>query len=360
MQKISVERLAKLIHEYVKNSAGDADKFKEYLLKLNLQLTRYFLQSLCQMVTVDRYSREADEYIWLANALYEIRRAIVKIDTTKELNETKLQELADRIINAALGYSSRVYYISTLMAPLFANKDTIHSPYSIFRSVITRNPTFDQLYPGTNSLSKWISCSRFRRKFFRATCDELIGKYIEEVEPGNKFYLLGTAEYGYFHISFSRQTYLNTVKLAKNFRKLIHDDGQLKMRLMAIIVYTLLQMPNVELSLQSSTIFTKKSTSCICAKLKVDRIKGLNSIIALLLLALKFGPQSLYSILPITSRHQKYYNFEPTDYWSIGFHITENVTVYQYPETAAEIILPRLYEKLNPTFAKEGLCAEGG
>ena len=71
MQKISVERLAKLIHEYVKNSAGDADKFKEYLLKLNLQLTRYFLQSLCQMATVDRYSREADEYIWLANALFE-------------------------------------------------------------------------------------------------------------------------------------------------------------------------------------------------------------------------------------------------------------------------------------------------
>jgi len=318
------------------------------------------LQSLCKIAAADKYSREADDYVRLANTLYEIRRAIVKIETSEQLSKSNLQKLVDNIIDAALGYTNRWHYISALLAPVYVSKDGyIHTPYTIFRSVVTRTPTLNELYPIKVLLNNWKLCAQRIRKFSSRNCDELIERYLNDVETGNRFYVFGSAEYAHFHVFYSLQNYLNTAKLVRNFQKLMYDDGQLRMRLMATIIFTLLQMQNVDIGIKSYRPIVKQSTSCICARLKLNKIKGLNAVIVLLLLAMKFGPNSLYSVLPVISRYQKYYKFEPDGFWTVGFHVTDRVTVFRYPTPAAEHILPKLYEKLNPAFVKEGLCVEG-
>jgi len=364
MRKLSPAELTILVQNSLQSSADVVDIVNR-LVNLDLQLTRWTLQSLCQMAE----GNITDGYIRLIKLLYAIRKILFSLareQSIKAFNELK-SKIVDELIGVINGNRSQSTYAIILAGPSFVDTNTYanegYSSHTLFRGVVSTLSSFAYLYPQRslqNVFYYWFTARRHYQSQISESFRQTINTALEDIKTGNNFYIIGSGYYAYFSILGSKSNYLNLVRAINNARKLILDN-KLRLRLLSTIIFTLLQLSTVDLKVKSYLIGIKGDAPCIYAKLAVSNIKDLNTINLLTLLTVRFGTWSLSTILPIAYKSRDSSLFNPNSFWSIGFCFEDKPLIYySADETLMEQILLQLRNKLNPIFIKEGLCVEGG
>jgi len=364
MQKLSPTELTTLVQNFLQSSADITDMIGR-LVNLDLQLTRWILQSLCQIAE----NNIADDYIQVIKLLYIIRKVLFSLareQSTKAFNELK-SKVMDKLIGVVNGNRNQSTYTIILAGPSFVDTDTYanegYNTHTLFRGVVSVLSSFVYLYPQRslqNVFYYWFTVHKYHQSSISESFRQAISTALENIKTGNNFYIIGSDYYAYFNILGSKSNYSNLVRVINSTRKFTLDN-KLKLRLLSTIIFTLLQLSTVDLKVRSYLIGVKGDTPCIYAKLALNSIKSLNTISLLTLLVVKFGIRSLFTILPITYRPRDNSIFNPNSFWNIGFCFEDKPPIYySADETLMEQILLQLRNKLNPIFIREGLCAEGG
>ena len=196
MQKLSPTELTTLVQNFLQSSADITDMIGR-LVNLDLQLTRWILQSLCQIAE----NNIADDYIQVIKLLYIIRKVLFSLareQSTKAFNELK-SKVMDKLIGVVNGNRNQSTYTIILAGPSFVDTDTYanegYNTHTLFRGVVSVLSSFVYLYPQRslqNVFYYWFTVHKYHQSSISESFRQAISTALENIKTRNNFYIIGS------------------------------------------------------------------------------------------------------------------------------------------------------------------------